>query len=238
MKTLIAIAILVLVATSLGGSVWAGTTTEGLTSVGVAVRAVATGGFDYEFTVFNNSTDAFTDWNVLIGELNIYNVVAGAAPNLLAPVSASSPNGWSWDLNGKAWKSQSVISYDPISNNIKYWSPPSIAPGSSLSGFVLHYNSAFDIKAFDYQTHVYAVKPLTGPITVPQWYEKTSVYLNPSVYGSNVTGLANTWWDNPADRGANNTGTTAVPEPTALMLGALGLLGPMGYALKRKKASS
>lgn len=229
--------ILVLVVISTSLAAWAGTTTEGLTSVSVAVTGDATTGFDYTLTVFNNSVDGFSAWDVLVGQLNIYNVVAGVKPNLLAPSSVLSPVGWTWDLNGNGWKTNSVISYDPISNGVMYWSPPSIAPGGSLTGFVLHYDSPYDISVLDFQTHVFAVQPLSGPAAVPQYYQPTAAYLNSNVYASNVNGLENTWWDRPTVEGGECPNEPRVPEASAAMLGFAGLLGPVGYALRKRKVA-
>lgn len=234
MKTVSVIAVLVLVGTLFSASSWAGVTTEGLTGVECVVTGNSAVGYDYNFTVFNNSLDEYSAWDVLVAEFNIYNVTAGAPPNLQAPAWVVSPDGWSWDLNGKTWKSNSVISYDPISNSLKYWSPPSIAPGGSLSGFVLHYDSPYDMGAFDFQTHVLAIQPLTGTPTVPQHYSGTKIYLDPSIYNSKVTGCANTWWDKPGD---HKCPPPDVPETSAVVLGSIGLLAPMGYALRRRLLS-
>lgn len=238
MRKIAVTGILVLIAVSLGTSVWAGPTTVGLTGVSCVVTGDDSVGYDYNFTVCNNSVDMYTDWNVLVAELNIYNVVAGAVPNLVAPTSVLSPVGWEWNTNGGKWKSNSFLSYDPISNGLMYYSPPSIAPGEQLSGFVLHYDTPFDVSTFGFETHVLAVLPLTGPPTVPQYYAGTTINLNSSIYQSKETGAANTWWDKPGDcDDGGGTPNEVVPEASSVMLGALGLIAPMGYALKRRKAS-
>lgn len=233
MRTAAVTALLMLVAISLASCAWAGTTTQGLTGVKCVVTGDSAVGYDYSFTVFNNSLDQYATWNVLVAELNIYNAVAGVPPNVQAPAYVLCPEGWAWDMNGNNWKSNSVISYDPISNKIKYWSPPSIAPGGSLSGFVLHYDAPFDSSAFDFATHVLAVQPITGTPTIPQRYTGTNVCLDPTIYNSKVTGVANTWWDKPTDVDQHNN---SVPEASAFILGGLGLLAPMGYALARRRA--
>lgn len=233
MKTLITITVLLLAAMSLGTSVCAGTTTSGLSGVTVAVTGNHTTGYDYTFTIYNNSVDAFAKWDVLVGDLNIYNVVTGTKATLLAPQYALSPVGWSFSTNG-GWKSNTVVKYD-ASNNLKYFCPPSVAPGGSLSGFVLHYGTAFDPAKFDYETHVYAVLPLTGATTVPQYYQPTMAGLNGGTYKSTFTGMIGTWWDKPGNTDGR-TNRAAVPEASTLMLGGLGLLAPMGYALRRKLA--
>lgn len=212
--------------------------TTGLTSISVAKSGSAVSGWDYEFTLLNKSIDQYADWDVLVGEFSVFatgpDINPGNKVDYPDPISWSAPTGWTWSNQG--WKNDS-IDFNAQKNGSWYYCPPSLKPGESLSGFRLHYSGDYGTDTFAYAAHVFAVNPnAVWDSSNNAWsYTSATVNLTPSIYAATTSGPAQTWWDKP---GTNpNPRPPRVPEATSLVLGALGLMGPTGYAMLRRKSS-
>jgi|GEM_PF-4539564 len=228
MKTYTAIAILVLVTISLSASVWAAPVTEGLTGVSVSIPTAKTMDlgvnlFWYEFTVYNftssNELPGAIDvgWDALISDFNIYGT------NLqLDPVGQRAAADWQW--TGQGWNNDRIFYKDDV-NGPAYTAPPWIAPGGKLAGFKLGFDELLIMPPaeFSFQTHL---RPINE-------YQNGPLYTHFTGTTPGGRGNGNTWWDKPGTVDEHTSGGD-VPEASAVMLGSLGLLGPLGYALKKR----
>lgn len=226
MRTIVLILMMTALVVAVAGSVWAGTSTSGMSGV-VVQQSVVGSQYWYSFTVYNLTDRAFPTWDALVGDF----LIAGAA--LPAdPVAWVAPTGWSW--NGQGWQNDDILYNN--GTGTPYIAPPSVAPGGVLPGFVLKFNQVVPnpLTAFSYQTHLFGVDPIANP-TTPQTYD-------PMTITEASVGLKNaqTWWDAPltsddpvAPPWNNNP---IVPELSSVLLGAMGMLGPVGYAIARKRS--
>jgi len=212
--------------------------TSGLTSVTVtsgtilssmndtvfgAANPVDVTGLRYlDFTLTNNTSfgtwqfngSPVNTWAVLVDKLEVDPSLAFPGPKY---VKAAPPN-WTWTSN------HFEMYADTPSD--KYASPPSAGPdniNNPLSGFRYYYDAStsLDLSKLGFQTHVLAV---TNNIINGKYQAYTVSPLG-------TCGNQSTWWDAPGS-GRNNY---PVPEASALLLGAMGLLGPAGYVLGRRR---
>lgn len=204
--------------------------TEGLTNVTYSTSVVWNGGWYqcFNWTVIDNTSNAspLLDLNnnqfvVLVDKLSILNV---ASPDLF-----ETPNSeWSF-------KDTSGFERYTADPSQKYVVPPSIGPGGSLSGFKLYYalpnSSASYTLPTTYApiTHVLAVTPIANPAGT-QTYVSEDVTL--PLLGSTGQFTGNTWFDKPND----GPRPASVPEASSMLLGLMGLVGPVGYAWRKRWA--
>lgn len=241
MKILTVIAILVtcLVVT---GAVWAqapeAPKTDSLTNVIVSKgqgSGTYTGYWFYDFALVNNTStlhplnDGHINYVVLIDKMIVDQT--NLLPN---PAKVTSAEGWSWSANG--WERYADTSCE------KYNVGPSAGPGQTLLGFRYYYAGTLPtttVSGISFSNHVLAVNPVpTGPFVYTRgdlkgdtYYHYDGVTVNLAGYGPQPT-----WYDKPGDDNGGHD-DNSVPEASAFILGAMGLIGPMGYALKRKRYS-
>lgn len=221
------------------GSAWAqapcASKTEGLTNV-ITTTGQGSGAYAgywfYDFTLVNKTSsanplnDGHIDYVVLIDKMYI-----DETDLLPAPKIVTSPIGWSWkDCQWERYTS---------SPNDKYNVGPSAGPSSTLTGFRYYYAGilpANPVENVNFLNHVLAVDPTpTGPFVYNKGALKGNFYYTFKDVNVDLPGygLQSTWFDKPKDDDGIHPNED-VPEVSAVMLGALGLLGPMGFALKRK----
>ena len=223
------------------GNAWAqapeAAKTEGLSSVKVTTGQGAgayTGYWFYDFALINNTSttsplnDGTIDYAVLIDRM-----VVDQTFLLPAPTKVTSARGWTWSPG----KWERFVD----TQNEKYNVGPSAGPGQTLTGFRYYYAGILPVSPVTgivLTNHVLAVNPIpTGPFVYANGDMKGESYFHYAGVTVNLPGYGNqnTWWDKPGD--GNVPVPPDIPEASAVVLGALGLLGPMGYALKRKRVS-
>ncbi|HUV05235.1 MAG TPA: hypothetical protein VMX94_09020 [Armatimonadota bacterium] len=196
---------------------WNAAITQGLTSVDVLWDPPAS---TYTWTLNNLSGTPdcpYPDETVLVWSLQPFNV--------REPAATTPPPGWTWDDSSGAWQC-----YEIENEPDKYYTPPAIEPGGSLTFIYVCDPSGSMINPFppDYEgdpindigfiSHVAAVVPRTEPIdyNLP-WVPAESQY-------------GDTWYDR------SDYTTTVVPEPaSATALGAFGI--PLVLAFLRRRRS-
>ena len=200
--------------------------TTGLSGVawtqGTELRGSVTWYF-YEWTVSNLTGTPLTDSNgkkyqVLIDTFSIFNQPFG----LPDPMDWDAPAGWTLMHKNQFER------YVDTDMGEKYYVPPSVGPGSSLSGYRFYYDylPVTSLDGMDYITHVLAVDPTpigTAWSTKYQTWQTHYAGVTVSLPGN---GNQNTWWDLP--------GTPQIPEATAIMLGITGLGGVAAFRRFRK----
>lgn len=227
MRKLLAIAIMASAVVFVSACAWALPVTSGLTGVSLSIPTVKTlvdadNLFWYEFTVYNQTSSnepagaIDTNWDVLISQFRIY-----GTDLQVNPVSQRAADGWEW--TGQGWNNGKIFYKDDVTG-CAYQAPPMIAPGGALGGFKLGFNELLTMPpaAFSFQTHVLAIdEGQRGPLYV---------------FTGATPSYGKTWWDTPTIHGGggDDDGHPAVPDASATLLGALGMLGPIGYALKRR----
>ena len=210
------------------GSAWAGTISSGLTGIAVSDSIVGAQHW-YEFTLYNLSNQSNPSWDVLVGGLNVYGNGLPADP-----VEWLAPSGWEW--TGGGWKNNLDQIFYNTQPGSPYITPPAIAPGGNLGGFVLKFDQSVGnpfLQKFSFESHVYAVEPIANP-TNPQTYTPTNV----TIPGTQVVNMG-TWWDAPdtTDHNPPPWDHPVVPEASSVMLGMMGMIGPIGYALMKRRAT-
>lgn len=235
MKTRFAVVVMVaaLLAITLG-SAWAGTVSSGLTGVAISDTIVGSQHW-YEFTLYNLSNMSNPSWDVLVGGLKVFG--NDPAPgSSIDPFATVAPTGWSWNhING--WSNDQIIGQADGAN---YLAPPQIAPGGNLGGFVLKFNGAYDlgdalIDKFDFEVHVFEVNPT--PLSINNGVAE---YAESNISGYGQPGSSDaTWWDAPqtTDEEIPPWDNPVIPEASSVMLGMMGMAGPIGYALMKKRAA-
>lgn len=220
MKRFLLVIIVVFACVVLSTGVWAGNVTSGITGVSAKHTVVGTQHW-YDFTVYNFSNQSAPSWDALVAEF----VVDGVGlEDGVTPVCWTAPSGW--DIAGKGWKkTTNEIVYNNGTGS-PYMAPQSVAPGASFGGFRLCFDRDLGdtTRVFSFQTHVYAVKPVSDP-AVPQSYVATKV---------DTPGGAYTWWDRstlvPTLHDAPE-----VPEAPGLILLLIGITGYAGQVIRIRK---
>ena len=202
-----------LVSGSVQAQSWQSAITSGLTGFTVTVS-----GEDYKITLTNltgTSTDPNSDYDVLVWTAQPFNL---PAPETIIEM----PDGWAWTSAG--WGK-----FEVAQSNRKYYTPPALAPGESIT---FRYTSSLQVSAnrggpadgsFGFLCHVAAVDPTRPGSDTERWYEYYPV------------GMPQTWFDHSTLGFDPPDG--AVPEPGSLMVLVPGALWTVGAGLRRMKSS-
>lgn len=199
--------------------------TEGLTAVSSTQGTGMWLGemhYYYEWTVSNLTGTPLTDGNgqqyqVLIDKFSIFNDPFG----LLDPADYHwvAPAGWTLMHKNQFER------YVDTDMSEKYYVPPSVGPGSSLSGFRFYYDylPVASLDGMDYITHVLAVDPTPlGTAWSTRYQTWQTHYAGITV---NLPGKSNhdTWYDRPV-----------IPEATTIVLAITGFGGLAAFRRFRK----
>jgi len=145
---------------------------------------------------------------------------------------AEAPNSeWTWNVTNLYFERYSA---DPMQ---KYWAPPAVEPGGSLSGFMTYFQvggvgSSFTMPAFYAATHLLSVAPdseTTHPPVPAKRYTATDIWISETA----ICEISD-WWDDPTDDGGGEP-SEVVPEASTVLLAALGMVAPVGYLRLRRR---
>ena len=169
----------------------------------------------YFWTLTNKSSlsgDPYPSFDVLVWELIPFQVQE--------PLSVISPSGWTWA--GSKWKLSSSASK-------KYYTPNALGPGMSIAFKytpdpnkpLINYNG-MQPQCLGFITHVAAVVPGSGSNDGEKsWTAATTEH-------------GGTWYDSATISGLEQV----VPEPSGMLVMAVGFMGLASFFTSRRKAHS
>ena len=195
----------------------------------------ATDILEYNWFLTNNTGTSASpvSWNVLVWSLQPFNVpVYSSTPYALMADGITADASWKWKTGG--WDSYTVAS------NEKYSTPPAIAPGETKK-FVYKFQRQY-LGTIDENTDTNEIGSnmgFTAHIAAVVWNSNKQKWeAAPSSTYSSVSN-SQTWFDkpnisdiDPHDEDPNEP----VPEASPMVLGAIGLLGPLGVTIFRRKS--
>lgn len=208
-KMLVGLLLLLLASGTAFSQSWNAAITTGLTAVGYTQV-----GNVYTITLYNMTGipgDTTEGYDMLVWSLQAFNM---PAPETML----SMPDEWKW-RDGK-WTLFAVEQ-----NNRKYYTPPSLAPGQSLT---ISYTSSLATSANNggpadgsagFMAHVAAVDSSIPGSDTLRWTPYQS------------SDLPSSWFD-------HSTIVTELPEPGSMIVLTGGLAGAAGYVIRRRRRHS
>lgn len=194
----------------------------------------ATDILEYNWFLTNNTgtKGSPVNFDVLVWSMQPFNVpVYSSTPYALMADGITADASWKWKTCG--WDSYNVAS------NEKYSTPPAIAPGETKK-FVYKFERQYlgTIGENTDTNEIGGEIGFTAHIAAVVWNSQKGKWeAAPSCVYSSVSN-SQTWFDVPNKRlgDDDNNPNEPVPEASTVVLGALGLLGPLGLALSRRKS--